>query len=199
MRALAAVVLAVLLQTAGAPAEFAVALDTSQGRILIAVHPAWAPLGAARFHELVASGYYDGVRFTRVISGKWTQFGINGDPAVAKAWRTRTIPDDPWAGHSNVRGTVAFAFKDPNSRTTQVFINTADNSASHDKEPFIVFGEVVQGMTVVDALYSGYGETAGGGIRAGHQDPVFDGGSRYLMAKFPLLDVIRRATIVPER
>ena len=69
-----------------------------------------------------------------------------------------------------------------------MFINLKDNSATHDKEPFVVFGTVEQGMDVLDALFAEYGEAAGGGIRAGHQDPVFDGGNVYLKDKFPLLD-----------
>jgi homoserine O-acetyltransferase len=98
---------------------------------------------------------------------------------------------------------VAFAFKDPNGRTTQIFINLKDNSETHDLSlqrpdivPFVVFGEVEQGMDVADALYAEYGEAAGGGIRAGKQDPVFEGGNAYLKEKFPLLDYIRTARIV---
>ena len=160
------------------------------------MHRAWAPHAADRFHELVESRYYDEARFFRIRKGTWAQFGIAADPSVAQAWRSRTIPDDPWAGVSNKRGTVAFAFKDPHGRTTQVFINLKDNSQTHDQEPFIVFGEVERGMDVADALYAEYGEAAGGGIRAGKQDPVFEGGNRYLKEKFPLLDYIRSARIV---
>lgn len=177
------------------PPQFTVRLDTSKGPIVIAVHRDWAPRGADRFHELVSSGYYDDARFFRIRKGTWVQFGIAADPAVAQAWRARTIADDPYVGVSNKRGTVAFAFKDPNGRTTQVFINLKDNSPTHDKEPFVVFGEVTEGMRVADALYAEYGEAAGGGIRAGKQDPVFDGGNVYLKANFPLLDYIRKATV----
>jgi len=177
------------------PPQFTVRLDTSKGPIVIAVHRDWAPRGADRFHELVTSGYYDEARFFRIRKDTWVQFGIAADPAVSQAWRTRTIPDDPYVGVSNKRGTVAYAFKDPNGRTTQVFINLKDNSPTHDKEPFVVFGEVTEGMSVADALYGEYGEAAGGGIRAGKQDPVFDGGNAYLKANFPLLDYIRKATV----
>jgi len=188
--------LAVLSSGPAGPAEYRVRLETSKGRIVIAVHRDWAPRGADRFHELVASGYYDDTRVFRIRKGTWAQFGIAGDPKLAQAWRTKTIPDDPWNGVSNVRGTVAFAFKDPNGRTTQVFINLRDNSETHDKEPFVVFGKVVEGMEVADALYAEYGEAAGGGIRAGKQDPVFEGGNSYLTEKFPLLDYIRTARVV---
>ena len=63
----------------------------------------------------------------------------------------RAIPDDP-RRESNVRGTVAFAFAVPNGRTTQVFINLRDNSATHDPESFVPFGKVITGMNVADAL-----------------------------------------------
>ena len=191
--------IAVLCQTpqaAPAPVTYKVRLETTKGSIVIAVHRDWAPRGADRFEELVESGYYDDAAVFRIRKGTWAQFGIAADPKVAQSWRTKTMPDDPWAGVSNTRGTVAFAFKDPNGRTTQVFINLKENSATHDREPFVIFGEVIEGMDVADALYAEYGEAAGGGIRAGKQDPVFEGGNAYLKANFPLLDYIRRATIV---
>jgi len=193
------IVTAVLLQAVSAkdaPVTYRVQLDTTKGPIVIAVHRDWAPQGADRFRELVESRYYDAAAVFRIRKGTWAQFGIAADPKVAQAWRTKTIPDDPYVGVSNTRGTVAFAFKDPNGRTTQVFINLKDNSATHDKEPFVVFGVVERGIEVVDALYADYGEAAGGGIRAGKQDPVFEGGNAYLKANFPLLDYIRTAVIV---
>ncbi len=177
-----------------APEQFRVRLDTTKGLIVIACERAWAPLGADRFYTLVTSGYYDDSAFFRVVAGKWAQFGISGRPEVASAWRTRTIPDDPFR-QSNTRGTVAFAFAEKNGRTTQVFINLVDNQAAHDKEPFVPFGRVVEGMGVVDALYDGYGESALGGIRAGKQDPLFERGNDYLKTNFPRLDYIRTARV----
>jgi peptidyl-prolyl cis-trans isomerase A (cyclophilin A) len=181
--------------TAVAPEKFCVRLETSKGNMLLELHRDWAPHGVDRFYELVNSGYYDGVKFNRVIAGKWAQFGINGDPKISKAWRERTIPDDP-AGQSNVRGTVAFAFAVPNGRTTQLFINLRDNSATHDREPFVPIGKVVEGMEVADKLYADYGESAGGGIRGGQQQRLFDEGNAYLDREFPQLDSIRHATII---
>ncbi len=178
-----------------APDLFDVRLETSRGAILIKVHRDWAPHGADRFYDLVRAGYYDGDRFFRVIRGRWAQFGINGDPKIANAWRTQTIPDDP-RRESNVRGTVAFAFAVPNGRTTQVFINLRDNSATHDPEAFVPFGKVIAGMAVADALNSEYGEAAGSGIRAGKQGPLFQRGNAYLESHFPRLDFIRRATVL---
>jgi cyclophilin family peptidyl-prolyl cis-trans isomerase len=177
-----------------APGTFAVRLDTSKGVIALEVRRNWAPLGADRFYHLVRAGYYDGNRFFRVIKDRWAQFGINGDPAIARVWRDRPIPDDP-AGQSNLRGTVAFAFAVPNGRTTQLFINLRDNSATHDKEPFVPFARVVEGMDVADALDSEYGESAGSGIRSGRQGPLFEGGNAYLAREFPRLDYITAARI----
>jgi cyclophilin family peptidyl-prolyl cis-trans isomerase len=177
-----------------APSQYRVRLETSRGAIVIAVHRDWAPHGADRFYALVTAGYYDDTRFFRVVRGQWAQFGINGDPRVSTMWRTRTIPDDP-NRQSVTRGRVAFAFKDPNGRTTQVYISLRDNSAQ-DTQGFAPFGEVVDGMDVADAFNSEYGETSGGGIRAGRQQPLFDGGNAYLDREFPRLDRIIRATVV---
>ena len=176
-----------------APERVVVRLDSTRGPIDVEVVRRWAPRGADRFVALARHGYYDGARFFRVRPGRWVQFGINGDPAIARAWREWTFPDDPFV-QSNTRGTVAFAFAVPNGRTTQVFVNTGDNAATHDKEPFTPFGRVVSGMEHVDSVYAEYGEGPGG-IRAGKQDPFFAGGNAWLLKEFPRLDFIRRATV----
>jgi peptidyl-prolyl cis-trans isomerase A (cyclophilin A) len=180
--------------SAPAPPVSVVRLETSKGVIDIEVTRNWSPLGADRFVALARHGYYDEARFFRVTPGRWVQFGIHGTPAIAKAWRTRTIPDDPFK-QSNVRSTVAFAFAVPNGRTTQVFINLRDNSETHDKEPFTPFGRVISGMEVADALNDEYGEGPGG-IRAGKQDAFFEAGNAWLLAQFPRLDFIRRAVVL---
>src|SRR5262249_39293937 len=110
-----------------APIQFSVRLETTKGAIVIDVRREWAPHGADRLYALVKAGYYDDTRFFRVVQGRWAQFGINGDPALAKAWRDRTIPDDP-PRQSNVRGTVTFAFAVANGRSTQVYIPLTDLS-----------------------------------------------------------------------
>lgn len=179
---------------ARAPDRLIVRLETSIGTVDIEVLRAWAPRGADRFVALARHGYYDGNRFFRVRPKRWVQFGINGDPAIAQAWRHQTISDDPFV-HSNTRGTVAFAFAVPDGRATQVFVNTTDNSATHDKEPFTPFGRVVSGMTHVDAINAEYGEGPGG-IRAGKQDPFFARGHAWLLGQFPKLDYIKRATVL---
>ena len=179
---------------APAPERAIVRLDTSAGPVDIEVVRPWAPRGADRFVALVRHGYYDDARFFRVRPARWVQFGINGNPAIARAWRHRTFLDDPFV-QSNTRGTVAFAFALPNGRTTQVFMNTADNSATHDREPFTPFGRVIAGLSYVDRINAEHGEGPGG-IRAGKQDPFFEGGNTWLLRHFPRLDHIRRAVVL---
>src|ERR1700704_2725473 len=183
------------LQDKTAPATFRVLLDPTKGPIVVEVHRDWAPHGADRFYELVTARYFDDNRFFRVVKGQWAQFGINGDPAVATRWRPRTIPDDPRT-QSNVRGMVAFAFAEPNARTTQVYIALKDLSDPQDAQGFAPFGRVVEGMDVADALNSEYGESSGRGIRAGKQQLLFDGGNAYLDREFPRLDRLLHAVVM---
>ncbi len=180
-----------------APQEYRVRLETTKGAIVIEVHREWAPNAGDRFYDLVRSGYYDDNRFFRVVAGRWAQFGINGDPKVATRWRTRTFADESGPRKSNVRGTVAFAFAVPNGRTTQVYIALSDLSATQDEQGFAPFGRVVDGMDVADRLNAEYGENSGSGIRAGKQQPLFDGGNAYLDREYPRLDRIIRARVIP--
>jgi len=173
-----------------------VRFETSAGNFLIEVHRDWAPNGAGRFLELVRAKYYDDSRFFRAVAGKWVQFGIAGDPHVAQAWRTRTIADDP-VKQSNKEGFVAFAFTQPGTRSTQIYINLADNS-NQDAQGFAPFARVVEGFDVVKKIYTGYGETSGGGMRAGKQDRLFEEGNAYLDREFPKLDRIVRVQVAGE-
>ncbi len=170
-----------------APDVFRARFETRKGDFVIEVQREWAPRGADRFYSLVANGFYDGVHFFRVIDGFMVQFGIHGTPAVAAGWREARIADD-LVTQSNSRGSVTFAMTgQPNSRTTQVFINFADN-ANLDESGFAPFGRVVEGMDVVDQLYSGYGERP-------DQGRIQAEGSQYLNSDFPELDSVVRATI----
>jgi peptidyl-prolyl cis-trans isomerase A (cyclophilin A) len=177
-----------------APPVYKVEFDTSKGPFVIEVHRDWAPNGADRFYNLVKNGFYDDVRFFRVIEGFMAQFGVNGDPKVSAAWREARIKDDP-VKVSNKRTFVTFATAGPNTRTTQVFVNYGDNS-NLDSQGFSPFGQVVSGMKVVDSLYGGYGEGAPGG-RGPNQARVQSDGNAYLASAFPNLDYVKKATIVP--
>jgi cyclophilin family peptidyl-prolyl cis-trans isomerase len=177
-----------------APPVYKVEFDTSKGPFVIEVHRDWAPNGADRFYNLVKNGFYDNVRFFRVVEGFMAQFGINGDPKVSSIWREARIKDDP-VRISNKRTFVTFATAGPNTRTTQVFISFSDNS-NLDSQGFAPFGQVVSGMKVVDSLYNGYGEGAPGG-RGPDQGRVQKEGNAYLASAFPNLDYVKKATIVP--
>lgn len=178
------------------PDLFRVKVETTAGNFVIEVHREWSPHGADRFHELVKDGYYNDSRFFRVVPGRWAQFGISGDPRTAREWRNRVIPDDRLVQH-NTPGFVAFANTGPNTRSTQIYINTGDNSRNDKENGFAPFGRVVEGMDTVEKLYGGYGEHAGGGMRAGHQDAMFEGGNAYLDREFPKLDKLIRAAVIP--
>jgi peptidyl-prolyl cis-trans isomerase A (cyclophilin A) len=173
-----------------APPTYKTKFDTSAGVFVIEVHRDWAPLGADRFYNLVKNGYYDDVRFFRVLDGFMAQFGMHGNPGIQAAWRTQQLKDDP-VKQSNKRGFVTFAHAGPNTRTTQVFINFGNN-ASLDAQGFPPFGQVVQGMEVVDKLYKGYGSN-----NVPDQGRITTEGNAYLAKSYPKLDYIKKATIEP--
>lgn len=173
-----------------APAMYKVKFDTSGGVFVVQVHRDWAPIGADRFYNLVKNGFYDEVRFFRVLDGFMAQFGMSGNPGIQAAWRTQQLKDDP-VTQSNKRGYITFATAGPNTRTTQVFINFADN-ASLDAQGFAPFGQVVEGMTVVDKLYSGYGRN-----NVPDQGRLTAEGNAYLAKSYPKLDYIKKATVEP--
>jgi peptidyl-prolyl cis-trans isomerase A (cyclophilin A) len=175
-----------------APDTFTVDFNTTRGRFTVAVDRSWAPNGADRFHELVESGFYDDVAFFRVLSGFVAQFGISGDPDVAKKWRSAPIDDDPVV-QSNSRGTITFATAGPNTRTTQLFINLADNTRL-DSMGFSPFARVADGFDVVEALYADYGEGAPNGSGPS-QGLIESRGNAYLKEEFPHLDFVTEARI----
>ena len=172
-----------------------VRVETTKGPFVVEVNRDWAPRGADRFLELVRTKFFDDSRFFRVREKYIAQFGIAGDPAVTKKWVGREFPDDP-VKTTNVRGTFAFAMTGPNQRNTQIYINLVDNTQL-DAQGFSPVGRVVEGMDVVDRIYSGYGEDAGGGLRLGKQQKMLEEGNKHLDKNFPKLDKLLRATVVP--
>jgi peptidyl-prolyl cis-trans isomerase A (cyclophilin A) len=176
-----------------APATFKAKFATSEGDFVVEAQREWAPLGVDRFYNLVKNGFYDGTCFFRVISGFMAQFGIHGDPKISAAWRQERIQDDP-VKQSNTRGYLSYAMAGPNTRTTQLFINYADNSRL-DQMGFAPIGRVVEGQDVVDRLYAGYGEGAPRG-KGPDQGRMQMEGREYLTKNFPELDCITKATIV---
>jgi len=168
------------------PASYNARFETTVGSFTVQVQREWAPIGADRFYNLVQSGYFDGARFFRVVPGFVVQFGLNPDPKVTNAWRQTNLQDDP-VRRSNGRGFLTFATGGPNTRTTQLFINLADNLRL-DQMGFSPFGLVTEGMDVVDKINAEYGESP--------QQPNIEAeGEAYLAANFPKLDKIIKATI----
>jgi peptidyl-prolyl cis-trans isomerase A (cyclophilin A) len=177
-----------------APDTFQVEFETTKGDIVVEVDRALSPHGADRFYNLVRNGWYDGVRFFRVIPGFMAQFGMSGNPTLNQTWMNAGIPDDP-VKTTNARGTLTFAMRgQPNSRTTQLFINYGNNG-SLDKQGFAPFGHVVTGMAVVDSLYGGYGEGAPRG-KGPNQMLIMSQGNEYLQKNFPKLDYIKKAMVL---
>ena len=177
-----------------APDSFKVAFETTKGNFTVVAHRDWAPRGVDRFYHLVRMGFYDDVRFFRVLTGFMAQFGVNGDPRVNGAWESLRLEDDP-VKQKNLRGMVTFAMGGPNTRTTQLFINYNDNT-NLDAMGFAPIAQVTDGMTVVDSLYANYGEGAPDGAGP-DQGRIATEGNAYLTKSFPLLDFIRRARVVP--
>jgi peptidyl-prolyl cis-trans isomerase A (cyclophilin A) len=177
---------------APAPPVYKVNLDTSKGPVVIEVTREWAPRGADHFYNLVMTRFYDGARFFRVRPNFVVQFGISGDPQNNRLWSSMKLPDDP-VKESNTRGMVTYATAGPNTRTTQIFINLADNRRL-DQTGFAPFGKVVSGMEAVDSFYSAYGEMTPRGPGPDPQQ-IEQTGNSYLESKFPRLDFIKKATV----
>ena len=176
------------LLTAKAPADFKVSFTTTAGDFVVEVHRDWAPLGADRFYNLVRHGFFTNASFFRVVPNFVVQFGLNADPAVNKAWADADIKDDPVV-QTNSRGRLVFATAGPGTRTTQLFINFGNNGRL-DGMGFAPFGEVVEGMDVVDKIYPAYGEQPS-------QDLITNQGDAYIAKNFPKIDKIKLAKVLP--
>jgi peptidyl-prolyl cis-trans isomerase A (cyclophilin A) len=179
-----------------APATFRANFDTSAGSFVIEVHRDWAPIGADRFYNLVKNGFYDDVRFYRVIPKFMAQFGIHGNPTISAAWRKAPRLKDEPPKQRNLRGFVTFANAGANTRSTILFINYRDNSYLDKSPGFAPFGQVVSGMEAVDKIHSGYGDSQDGGGKGPRQALLEQQGNVYLAKEFPRLDYIKAATIV---
>lgn len=173
---------------AAAPADFKAEFVTTKGNFVVEIHRDWAPTGADRFYNLVRGGFFTNAAFFRVVPNFMVQFGLNANPAVNSAWRTANLRDDP-VKQSNKRGYITFATAGPNTRTTQLFINFKDNGFL-DSQGFAPFGEVVEGMDVVDKINSQYGETP-------DQGAITSQGDAYISKNFPNIDKIKSARILP--
>jgi peptidyl-prolyl cis-trans isomerase A (cyclophilin A) len=183
------------LLAAKAPATYQVKFTTTKGDFVVTVTRAWAPLGADRFYSLVRHHFYDNTSFFRVLKGFVVQWGISAYPPVSAAWSHAPINDDAVV-QSNLRGYVTYAKSSaPNTRTTQVFINLVDNQRLDTMGGFAPFGQVTEGMDVVESLYAGYGEGAPDG-QGPEQDKIEKLGKSYVDKGFEKLDAIKTTTLI---
>eukprot|EP00929_Paragymnodinium_shiwhaense_P122018 TRINITY_DN94523_c0_g1_i1.p1 TRINITY_DN94523_c0_g1~~TRINITY_DN94523_c0_g1_i1.p1 ORF type:complete len:203 (+),score=52.53 TRINITY_DN94523_c0_g1_i1:91-699(+) len=168
--------------------KFDVETVAGPGSFTVKVHEDWAPNGAAHFKDLVEKKFYDNTRFFRVIPDFMVQFGISGDPTTSATVGKQNIPDDPVV-KSNLPGYITYAMtSQPNSRSTQLFINYVDNSRL-DAMGFAPFGQVEgDGMQVVKSIYDCEELPQQGMIQAQ--------GNQYLDSQFPQLSKIVSATIL---
>ncbi|MFM2126075.1 MAG: hypothetical protein RL328_2526 [Acidobacteriota bacterium] len=173
------------------PETFKVKFSTSAGDFVVEANRAWSPHGVDRFHELLMMDYFKDGRFFRVVTKFIAQFGVNADGKLHRKWRQYFIPDDRKV-QNNTRGTLSFAQNGPNSRATEIFINLKSNKEL-DTTGFVPFAKVVEGMDVVDKLYSGYGDV---GLQI-DVEKVEDRGNEYLVPRFPKLDYINKTEILP--
>lgn len=186
------------LLAAKAPATYKVRFVTTKGDFVISVTRAWSPLGADRFYNLARHHFYDNASFFRALRGFVVQWGISAYPPVSAAWSHAPIKDEPVV-QGNKKGYVTYAKGGPDSRTTEVFINLRDNDVDPnnlDKMGFAAFGEVTEGMDVVEQLYNGYGDGADMGGNGPLQDKIEKLGKSYLDKDFPLLDSIKTAELI---
>jgi len=143
---------------AGQPANPRVLIETSKGNITVEVFPGQAPQSAENFLGYVKSGFYDGLIFHRVIPGFMIQGG-GMIASMAEKPKGAPIQNEADNGLKNLRGTLAMARTgDPHSASSQFFINVADNAFLNHRGKsvegwgYAVFGQVVDGMDVVDAI-----------------------------------------------
>ena len=177
------------------PDDLKVKFTTTHGDFVVEVHRDWAPLGADRFYNLVRAKFFNDVAFYRFVPNFIVQFGVAPSPAVNAIWEKAPIKDDPVKQH-NTKGTLTYAMGGPNTRTTEFFINLRDNTAALDSQGFAPIGSVVEGMDIVEGLYSGYGEMADMGGRGPRQDLAHSQGKAYLDKNFPKLDLIKSTVVV---
>eukprot|EP00873_Tetraselmis_striata_P001216 jgi/Tetstr1/421480/TSEL_012428.t2 len=172
---------------------------TSVGDIVIEVHPAWSPLGAARYLELVKSGFFTEVALFRVVPRFLVQFGVAADPQVSKEWTAKgTIKDDPNIGIPVKRGTMAFAGGGKDSRTTQIWIAFSDSEHLGKALWETPFAQVVEGMDVVDKFYSGYGDMKAFGGSCPDSGRMMQEGNAYVKPNFPDISYVTSCKVAQQ-
>jgi peptidyl-prolyl cis-trans isomerase A (cyclophilin A) len=180
-----------------APDSFVATISTTEGDVLITAHRDWSPAAVDRFYELVKGDVWSNARIFRVVPGFVAQWGLTGDSTTDNYWRSRRVMDEP-VKVSNTRGRVSFARGGPETRTLQVFINLGNNSRLDETvaagiRGYPPFGEVTQGMDIVDRWESKYAEQP-----TQLQGEISARGWGFLDERFPGLDRIVRTRVTKE-
>ena len=163
--------------------------ETATGKVTLETYDTWAPIGVAHFDKLVTEKFYDTCRFFRVVDNFVVQFGINGDPAVQKRWRSEVLKDDP-VKETNAYGTITYATSGPNSRTVQLFINTNKRgNKGLDGQGFAPFGRITSGMEFVERINNEYKQLP-------NQGKIQNQGNAYLDREFPRLTYIEKVRLI---
>jgi cyclophilin family peptidyl-prolyl cis-trans isomerase len=177
-----------------APQSFKARFETTKGVFIVEFQRDWSPNGVDRAYQLIRSNFYDDTPIFRVVENYVAQFGINNDSTKNSFWKTKILIDEP-VNIPNTEATISFARGGPDSRGTQLFINLRNNSPRLDTLNyqnvigFPVIGKIIENKTVIDSLYSEYGNTP-------RQDSIQVYGNKYLKKHFPELDYIQRVTII---
>lgn len=170
-------------------------VETSRGTFTLQLVREWAPSGVDRFYNLARAGFFDDTRFYRVLPFYIAQFGLASSPAVDAIWRDRKIRRDSVRA-SNVRGALTFAQHTPRDRSSTLFFNLRDNPTL-DSLGFTPIGRVIEGMEVVDSVYSGYGELPSSPSPKGNPRRFYGESNRYLDKAYPKLDRIVAIRVRP--
>lgn len=176
-----------------APEKFVARFETSKGDFDMKIERRLSPKAADRFYQLLKHDYFKNILFYRVNPGFVAQFGTS-DSIASKNWNSIKIPDEEVL-QGNTKGTLSFARGGVETRGTQLFINLDDNSRLdtldyNGVKGFPAFGSVTEGMTVLDSLNSGYGDTT-----MGDYEMMFENKKEFLK-KYPKLDSIYTAYIL---
>lgn len=155
------------------------------GKVVIDVHPEWAPNAAERFASLVQQNFFDDMRFFKVITGFSAHFGIPSNPSLSEQWKEKPLSADP-EKEGNHRGRVAF-FTDDNN-PTELVISVKDNDF-FDRKGVVPFAEVVEGMFFIDRLMAKHGSKP-------DASKAEKEGNAYLTSTFPDLSYIDHIGLV---
>jgi peptidyl-prolyl cis-trans isomerase A (cyclophilin A) len=180
-----------------APDVFQAVITTTKGDFTIEVYRDWAPLGADRLFQLLKTGFYNDNCLFRVQKPYVVQFGISDNKEVNYFWDKLPLNDEP-IKTENLKGTISYARDGANSRTTQLFINLADNHkldtiSYNGVRGFPPVAKIITGFEVVEQFFGDYGFEP-----ANHQDSAMVQGNAYWERKFKGLDYILKGEIVTE-